>query len=299
MREPVRRLASSDGTIEAEVLPEVGARLHRLRAFGVDLLRTPADAARHRADPILWGAYPMAPWCNRLGAGSVRVGRRVVTVEPNFRDGTAIHGQVFAATWRESADGAFAVAGGGDWWPWPYAVTQEIGFATATLRIALRLTNLADDPMPAGLGHHPWFVRPVEVAIGAAAVHPTNLEHRAAAEPVAGRFDLRALGDLPIGLDATWTDLGEPPIELHWPAHGLRATLTFDAPSRCVAVASAADVDAVAVEPQTHAPFGLRRLLAGEPDPLRLLDPGASLALSIELRFDQADGSTRSVARNV
>lgn len=54
----------ANGPILAELLPDVGARLHRLRVFGQDLLRTPAEPAEHLRDPFRWGAYVMAPWCN-------------------------------------------------------------------------------------------------------------------------------------------------------------------------------------------------------------------------------------------
>ena len=242
----------------------------------------------------------MAPWCNRLERGSIR-GRDADAspIEPNFRDGTAIHGQVFAANWREIGEGEFAVRAGGDWWPWPYEVASRFTVTDSALDVALRLTNLADDPMPAGLGLHPWFARPVEVAICGGAVYPSNLAHQGAAEPVAGRFDRRVVAELPVGLDATWTALAEPPIELRWPGTGLRAILTFDAPARFVAAASPDDIDAIAIEPQTHAPWGLRRLLAAEADALRLLAPGEALELSMGLEFAQDVGSTRSRDRNV
>ena len=299
MPEVVRRLASPSGALEIEILPAIGARLHRLRAFGADLLRTPGDPATHRAEPIFWGAYPMAPWCNRLEPGAFRVGSRTIRVEPTFPDGTAIHGQVFARPWTEVGRAEFRVTAGGDWWPWPYAVTSSFAVTDTSLGVVLRLTNLADEPMPAGLGLHPWLLRPVEVAIRADAVYPSNLEHRAAPEPVSGRFDRSSLGTLPAGLDATWTGLREPPVEVRWPGAGLRGTLSFEAPTRCVAAASADDVDAVAVEPETHAPHGLRRLLAHEPDGLRLLNSGETIELSIVLAIDQAVASTRSRARNV
>ena len=56
--------------LEVIVLPQVGARLHRLRAFGHDLLRTPPDPGTHATDPYFWGAYVMAPWCNRILPGA-------------------------------------------------------------------------------------------------------------------------------------------------------------------------------------------------------------------------------------
>ena len=66
----MRELHLGDGPLEAVLLPEAGARLHRLRAFGHDLLRTPSDADDHLREPFFWGGYVMAPWCNRLAAGT-------------------------------------------------------------------------------------------------------------------------------------------------------------------------------------------------------------------------------------
>ena len=97
-------LTLANETIEAEVLPGLGARLHRLRAFGHDLLRTPPDLTTYAREPFFWGSYPMAPWCNRVSTERTVVGTRVVALTPNFPDGSAIHGQVYRAAW-ETDDG--------------------------------------------------------------------------------------------------------------------------------------------------------------------------------------------------
>ena len=51
--------------LDVTALPGIGCRLHRVRAFGVDVLRTPESPARHLDEPFFWGAYVMAPWTNR------------------------------------------------------------------------------------------------------------------------------------------------------------------------------------------------------------------------------------------
>ena len=56
-------------------------------------------------------------------------------------------------------------------------------------------------------------------------------------------------------------------------------------PAAYIVAASPAQLDAIAMEPETHAPQGLRRLLAGEPGGLTWVDPGRSLDLRIELAF--------------
>ena len=277
----------ADGSIEVEVLPAVGARLHRLRAFGHDLLRTPHDLRPHLDDPYFYGSYPMAPWCNRVAAGQAQVAGRAIDLPASFPDGTAIHGQVSRRPWEDDGDGFFRIAGGGDGWPWPYEVEQRIRIDGDRLQLDLRLTNRSTDPMPGGIGFHPWFLRPIRVAIAAAAVHPSNVATEARPVPVSGIFDRRRLEALPEGLDSTWTDLADPPVVIVWPEMSVRATMTVEAPSRFIVAATLPGTDAVAIEPQTHAPDGLRRLERGEPGGLALLSPGATLELMVELRFER------------
>ena len=274
------------GPIELEIVPAVGARLHRLRAFGYDLLRTPHDLRPYLDDPYFYGSYPMAPWCNRVPAGRSVVAGHVVDLPASFPDGTAIHGQVSRRAWSVVGDGRFRITGGGDGWPWPYEVEQQFEIAGARLILGLRLTNLADSAMPGGLGFHPWFRAPVEVRIGADAVHPDNHATLAEPIPVSGAYDLRRLGPMAHGLDATWAGISDPPIVLAWPDAGIRATFEVDAPTRFVTAANLFD-DAIAVEPQTHAPDGLGRLVRGEPGGLALIPPGGTLELRVTIDFER------------
>lgn len=289
MTHPPLMLESDE--LEVVVLPEHGARLHRIRAFGVDLLRTPPDVAIHAADPFFWGAYVLAPWSNRVRPGPVRVGGHTVDLAPNFGDGTAIHGQVYHRQWRDIGDGWLAVAGGGDGWPWAYEVRLRPTLEGPRLGLALRLTNRSDAPMPAGLGLHPWFVRPLHLGVPAAAAYRTNTSSAPTPEPVDGTdLDLRAISEPPSGVDATWSSLLPATVALRWPLAGIEADLTIrtDA-AACLAVATPADPDATAVEPQTHGPDGLRRLLKGEPEALVPLAPGGVLSLDAELTVRHVD----------
>jgi aldose 1-epimerase len=290
----VDELVYTDGDVEAVILPEVGARLHRLRVFGHDVLRTPTDPGVHARDPFFWGAFVMAPWCNRIAAGSVRVGSRRISLRPNFPDGSAIHGEVYAVRWERRSDGSIHALGGGNAWPWPYDVGFRMQVRSRVLRVDLSLTNLSDDPMPAGLGLHPWFRRPVAVAIRGNMVLPSNTSGRSRPEPVRGRFDLRSSGEMSSDLDATWTDLAEPPVELRWANVGIRATMRTRPRAPFVVAASPGQLDAIAVEPETHAPHGLERLLAGEPGGLTWLDPGQSLDLGIALGFERSEAAAEA-----
>jgi aldose 1-epimerase len=283
-------LAYRSDTVEVVVLPDLGGRIHRLRHRGHDLLRTPADVEAYRREPIFWGSYVMAPWCNRIAAKPTEVGGRLVDVASNFGDGSAIHGQVLAKAWERQADGSLRVAGGDDGWPWRYEVVQRLTPGEDRLELEQVLVNRSDEPMPAGLGIHPWFAYPIRLAVSGSAVYTPNDAAPARPEPVAGELDLRALGDVPDGLDGTWTDLGDPAVRLERPDLGLAATIRVDAPGLHVVVASRDDFGAVGIEPQTHAPQGLRRLVNGEPGAMAWLEPGAALRLRVELSLTSAAG---------
>ena len=279
-------LVIENDSIRVELLPRVGGRLHRLRVFGLDLLRTPDDPAEHARDPFRWGAYVMAPWCNRMAAVPTEVNGQTVSVPSNFPDGTAIHGQVYDAPWAVESDGSLSVTGGGDGWPWPYRCSLRISVSDAVLTVDQSLTNRSHATMPGGLGLHPWFRRPIGLRINADAVLPSNIDPDASVEAASGPWDLRAMRPVPDDLDATWLAPGDPAAELAWPQIGVSAVMRVTSTAGvCIVVASPSSLDGVAIEPQTHAPQGLRRFLRGEPGGLHAIEPGGALRLTTELTF--------------
>ena len=279
------RLATDD--LEVVVLPDVGGRLHRVRAFGIDVLRTPDDRAEHVRDPFYWGSYPMLPWGGRVSPGQYAVAGRTVDLPANHPDGWAIHGQAYAAPWEVVDEKVLRFAGGGDGWPWMYEAEMAFDVGPALLRVDLALTNTDSAEMPAGIGLHPWFRAPVAIQVPAEFAYDDNTTSSPGAVPVSGATDLRTRRELEVGIDTTWTALTGFKVELAWPGVGLSATMLGETSSNLVFVAARPpDIDdAVALEPQTHAPQGLRRLLRGEPDPMTLLQPGGTLRLSTTLRF--------------
>ena len=272
--------------LEVTALPGVGCRLHRLRAFGVDLLRTPDEPRRHVEEPFFWGAYLMAPWTNRADPGPATIAGRRVDLAPNFSDGTAIHGLVVDRSWERTGEGTFRIETTSDGWPWPHEVSAAIELSGPRLRLTYRLTNLADGPMPGGLGLHPWFRRPVEVALSAATVHPDNAAGDADHVPPEGRFALDG-GTPTQGLDASWLNVEPARVEMRWPELGLAARMRIDAGGGPVhvAVATPPDPGAVAIEPVTHRPWALRRLADGDADAMRLLAPGEAMELILVMDF--------------
>lgn len=285
--DPLSLRRASD-EVEVVLLPQHGGRLHRLRAFGHDLLRTPDSLEAYAAEPFFWGGFVMAPWCNRVDARPTRVGDRLVDLRSNFPDGTAIHGQVQALPWEVTPDGSLRVEAGGDAWPWRYAVTLQVTVTGPHLSLAYALTNRTSEAMPAGIGIHPWFLRPLEVAVPADVVFVSNDASLPEPERVSGAFDLRVLRPMPPDLDGTWVRRDDQAVTLRWPDVGITAVLQAGPSAGYLCAASPSHFNAVAVEPQTQAPNGLRRLRHREAGGLRWLAPGASLPFAVDLLFSRS-----------
>jgi len=272
--------------VELTVLPGLGARLHSLRVDGHELLRAPDDVRVHEDDPFFWGGYVMAPWCNRVATGPQEVAGREIDLASNFPDGSAIHGLVYAAPWQRTGAGSFAIEREGEGWPWRYRVELAVGLEDASLTLAQRLVNLSDGRMPGGIGLHPWFVGRPEIKINSAQTYGPNSDPTAEPVPVSGELDLRTRAAMAEGLDAAWTEVRDPQVELWWREPGQRAVWHMSTATPHVVAANPPERRAMAVEPQTHAVQGLRRLLRGEPGALALVEPGAALELVTRIDFD-------------
>jgi galactose mutarotase-like enzyme len=61
--------------------------------------------------------------------------------------------------------------------------------------------------------------------------------------------------------------------------------MTAPSPTLHIVAAYAPERGAIAAEPQTHAPEGLRRLANREPGALTMINPGDSLELPISIAF--------------
>ena len=172
----------------------------------------------------------------------------------NFPDGTAIHGLVSSARWFQRSNGDLAFVGGGGGWPWAFEVSQTASLSGTTLTLEYRVRNLDDAPMPAGIGLHPWFRRPVEVRLPAEAVYSTNVDSPPHSARVTGTRDLRSLAPPAEGLDDTWTQLTEPRVELVWPESGIQATLEAETDAR------ASSSQWPVLPPSTRSPWNRRRM---------------------------------------
>lgn len=185
--------------LEAHVLPSAGGSVARFdRVIGGERRELFRGTYNETATALQCGCFPLVPYCNRIRNGRFAFRSRTVELAPNMPpDPSPLHGQGWLGEWELVADSPAAVelrfAHEPGEWPWAWEGRQVIALDPGGLSIELACRNLSDEPMPCGLGLHPFYpcdgaTRLKTTVTGAwtvdAAVLP--VEHVAAA----ARFDL-------------------------------------------------------------------------------------------------------------
>ncbi len=160
-------IALRAGPYAAHLSPEGGARLTSLTwagATGAHDLIKPIDTSTP-FDPHHWpagGAFPMAPFSNRLGGATFQWGARRVDLSTPPGETYALHGFAHRVAWDVlSQTASEAVLGhvhrsGDEGWPWAFEMTMRVALDHTSATVHLRITNRSDEAMPAGLGWHPY-----------------------------------------------------------------------------------------------------------------------------------------------
>jgi aldose 1-epimerase len=139
--------------------PAHGGVIREFSCLGREVLRR---ALPGETDPMAAASFPMVPYANRIADGSFRSGEHSVRLQANWTsDPNPLHGQGWRQPWRivecSGTDATLEFYGGGDEWPWRYRAEQHFRLSRTALSVRLSVENLADSPMPAVLGLHPYF----------------------------------------------------------------------------------------------------------------------------------------------
>jgi aldose 1-epimerase len=267
------------GAAAARIDPAAGGRIVSVVVNGVErILPKPSADAR----PTSWGCFPMVPWPGRLANGRIPTAEGEVRLEANHGP-SAIHGLGFEAAWTTLVQRDRSVTLScelhGRGWPFGGVARQTLRLGPTRLDLELEVADYTRAG-PAGLGWHPWFMRPQTgdlaltldahrvLVLDADKVPTGEVREATAAE------DLRAgppLGDR--RLDHVYVDATGPAI-VRWPDLELR--IDYDRPLSTVVVHTPAT--GVCVEPQTMWPNAPLLAARGVPNTgLRTLAPGERL----------------------
>ena len=156
------RLRLADGEVRAEIDPASGGAIASLYSVRdgerFDWLR-PAPV---HGDVDSMACFPLLPFCNRIRDGRFSFMGREVSLPANTPPSAhALHGMGWQRPWAVLAHSEQTVrlqlehpAGS---WPWHFRATQEIRLTAEGLVAQLEVENLDTQPMPLGLGFHPFF----------------------------------------------------------------------------------------------------------------------------------------------
>ncbi len=189
----------SAGTLELELSPSTGGAISNFRHSSegerVPILRESHSPLENVLDAA---SFPLVPFVNRIRGGRFTFRGREVRLERNLAsDPSPLHGQGWLNPWKtERADATSAVLtyshAPADW-PWAYDARQEFELDDRGLTLRLACRNRTSEPMPCGLGQHPYFACTPHTRLHTEVTHVWTIDENVLPVekvPATGRFDL-------------------------------------------------------------------------------------------------------------
>jgi len=193
-------LELSASPLTLELNPSIGGSISALEWRGGDRRAAVLRKCNNCPENVLKAAsFPLVPYVNRIRGGAFTFRGREVRLRPNMPgDPSPLHGQGWLSPWQvERAGGADASLSfhhpAGEW-PWEYDARQEYKLDETGLSLRLSCRNLSPEPMPCGLGQHPYFNCGPETRIDTKVTHAWTIDQQVLPVdqvPATGRLDLR------------------------------------------------------------------------------------------------------------
>jgi aldose 1-epimerase len=313
-KQQVYLLTSPDAAVQAEVWLGLGCNCLRWRARGprepLDLLYVAPDWASNPV-PTRSGIPILFPFPNRIRDGRFAwEGREYQQPLNDPAKKNSIHGFACRRPWRfrnsNSADNLAtltaefqASADAPDelaLWPGDYKITMRFLLGPDSLSLSATIANPGDQPLPIGLGYHPYFTVTPDALISVQARSLWELHENLPTRrkiPVDAARDLRTPRPYEqLQVDDVYTDLDTPEdeIQLHrrgmvrrpgvgtmemWTSGSFRELVVFTPPHR----------NAICLEPYTCTTDAINLEQKGVDAGLIVIDPGKSRTEFVVLRF--------------
>lgn len=235
-------------------------------------------------------SFPLVPYVNRIRDGRFTFRGREVRIAPNMAgDPSPLHGQGWLNPWTVESAGEQQAAlrfrhDEGEW-PWVYEARQAFELDERGIGVTLTCRNLSDEPMPCGLGQHPYFPCGPETRIDTVVTHAWTVDDKVLPVdrvPAEGRYDLGNRLACGQGLDNGFDGWGgearmsDPnwPFELRLSSPDAAFFQLYSPPTGGIFVA----------EPVTHANAALNAPEERWPEHgMRVLHPGEAMSLTMRL----------------
>jgi aldose 1-epimerase len=288
----VGSLTLRSGGLELQLSPSIGGAISAFDWTGAGGRRAILRKCHSSLEKVLDAcSFPLVPYVNRIRGGRFTFRGREVVLQPNMHgDPSPLHGQGWLNPWTvEHADETSCVLTyrheAGEW-PWSYEAQQQFSLDERGYSVRLTCRNMSGEPMPCGLGQHPYFDCGPQTRIDTHVGCAWTIDEKVlpvSKVPAEGRYDLRdrlVCGqDLDNGFGG-WggeTRMSDP----EWP-YDLRQT---SPEAKFFQVYSPSGGGIFVAEPVTHANAALN---APESEwhelGMKVLEPGE--AMSLDMRLD-------------
>lgn len=161
----------SAGALVLELAPSAGGIIVGFRRGDTPIMRAPDYAAIAQGNPRGGASWPLVPYSNRIRNGRFAWRGRLIELAKDHLSGPhAIHGNGWRHPWTAHDVSASAatlrqVHAADAFWPFDYEARQSFALTPEGFTLWMAVTNTGKEPMPAGLGHHPYFHRPDDVRL--------------------------------------------------------------------------------------------------------------------------------------
>lgn len=279
------------GVLRLELSPSIGGSISAFDWLGEGAPRPILRKCHGGLEKVLDAAsFPLVPYVNRIRGGRFTFRGREVRLAPNMaRDPSPLHGQGWLGAWdveaTNEAGATLSFRHPPAEWPWAYEARQEFELDPSGLSLGLTCTNTGAEPMPCGLGQHPYFPCGPDTRIDTRVTHAWTIDadvlpvERVVAD---GRYDLRERLVCGQGLDngfGGWNGeavLGDP----NWPYDVRLSSLE----TRFFQLYSPPEGGICVAEPVTHANAALNAPEAEWAElGMRVLAPGETMRLDMRL----------------
>lgn len=192
------RLATNG--LELVVAPETGGSVARFDCtIGSDRHPVLRGTRGVPKSPLEATSFPLVPYCNRIRDGRFTFRGRMVHIDVNAPpDPNPLHGQGWLMPWTIKAAGqtnaTLHLQHPAGEWPWTYEAHQHFTLGEDALDLVLTCRNLDSEPMPCGLGQHPYFPCTPDTRLDAPVDTAWTIDAKVLPVeqvPARGRYDLR------------------------------------------------------------------------------------------------------------
>ena len=233
------------------------------------------------------GCFPLVPYSNRIRNGAFSIaGRSVSLTTREFAYPHALHGLGWRSAWSCQQSGpreaTLFQAHDGAAWPWQYQARQHFSASGNRLAMTLEIENSGASPMPAGIGFHPYFPRPLGMKLALRAggfwkTSPSNPgipEAWCPLDPLANFFEGKHLGT--IDLDNCFTGWSRT-ARIEYADTRFCINLAASAAFSNLVIFCPKDRDILCLEPVSHANDAANLFEIDADQTMDLLEPGACL----------------------